>query len=53
MPIIQVKNLVKIYKTIEKEDGLKGYFKNLIKPKYQEFATVKGIDMSIEEGEFK
>lgn len=51
MPIIQVKNLVKIYKTIEKEDGLKGYFKNLIKPKYKEFTAVKGIDMSIEEGE--
>lgn len=51
MPIIQVKNLVKTYKTIEKEDGLKGYFKNLIKPKYKEFTAVKGIDMSIEEGE--
>lgn len=51
MPIIQVKNLIKTYKTIEKEDGLKGYFKNLIKPKYKEFTAVKGIDMSIEEGE--
>lgn len=51
MPIIEVKNLVKTYKTIEKEDGLIGYFKNLIKPKYKEFTAVKGIDMSIEEGE--
>lgn len=51
MPIIEVKNLVKTYKNIEKEDGLIGYFKNLIKPKYKEFTAVKGIDMRIEEGE--
>lgn len=51
MPIIQVNNLVKTYKTIEKQDGLIGYFKNLIKPKYKEFTAVKGIDISIEEGE--
>lgn len=51
MPIIEVKNLVKTYKTIEKEDGLIGYFKNLIKPKYKEFTAVKGIDINIEEGE--
>ena len=31
MSIIEVKNLVKTYKIIEKEDGIKGYFKNLIK----------------------
>ena len=34
MPIIEVKDLVKTYKIIKKEDGLIGYFKNLIKPKY-------------------
>lgn len=51
MPIIEVKNLVKTYKTIEKQDGLIGYFKNLIKPKYKEFTAVKDIDISIEEGE--
>ncbi len=51
MPIIEVKKLVKTYKTIEKEDGLIGYFKNLVKPKYKEFTAVKGIDISIEEGE--
>ena len=31
MPIIQVKNLVKQYNNIEKQEGLLGYFKNLIK----------------------
>ena len=51
MPMIEVKKLVKTYKTIEKQDGLVGYFKNLIKPKYKEFTAVKGINISIEEGE--
>lgn len=51
MSIIEVKDLVKTYKIIEKEDGIKGYFKNLIKPKYNEFIAVKGINFNIEEGE--
>ena len=51
MSIIEVKDLVKTYKIIEKEDGIKGYFKNLINPKYNEFTAVKGINFNIEEGE--
>ena len=51
MSIIEVKNLVKIYKTIEKEDGLIGYFKNLVKPKYKEFQALKSVNFNIEEGE--
>lgn len=51
MSIIEVKNLVKTYKTIEKEDGLIGYFKNLVKPKYKEFQAVRGVNFNIEEGE--
>lgn len=51
MPIIEVKDLVKTYKIIEKEDGLVGYFKNLVKPRYKNFTAVKGININIEEGE--
>lgn len=51
MSIIEVKDLVKTYKIIQKEDGLIGYFKNLIKPKYKEFQAVKEINFNIEEGE--
>lgn len=51
MPIIEVKDLVKTYKTIEKQDGLLGYFKNLIKPKYKEFTAVNNINFEVEEGE--
>lgn len=51
MSIIEVKNLVKTYKVIEKQDGLLGYFKNLINPKYKEFKAVKNINFNISEGE--
>lgn len=51
MAIIEVEELVKTYRIIEKKDGLFGYFKNLIKPKYKEFTAVKNINFNIEEGE--
>ena len=51
MAIIEVKNLVKTYKIIEMEEGLLGYFKNLIKPKYKEFTAVNNINFNIDEGE--
>lgn len=51
MPIIEVKNLVKQYKIIEKQDGLLGYFKNLIKPQYNKIIAVNDINFEIEEGE--
>ena len=51
MSIIEVEDLVKTYKTIEKEDGLLGYFKNLVRPKYKEFTAVKSVNFNIEEGE--
>ena len=51
MPIIEVNDLVKTYKIIEKEDGLLGYFKNLIRPKYRELTAVDKINFNIEEGE--
>lgn len=51
MSLIEVKDLVKTYKIIEKKDGLFGYFKNLVKPKYNELVAAKGINFNIEEGE--
>lgn len=51
MAIIEVNNLVKKYRIIEKEEGIKGYFKHLIKPKYKEFNAVNGINFNIEDGE--
>ena len=51
MAIIEVKKLVKTYKTLEKEEGMIGYIKNLVKPKYKEMKAVKGINFEIQEGE--
>lgn len=51
MALIEVENLVKTYKIMQKQDGLMGYFKNLIRPKYKELTAVKGINFNIEEGE--
>lgn len=51
MAIIEVKDLVKTYKIVEKEDGLIGYFKNIIRPKYKEFTAVNKINFNIEQGE--
>lgn len=51
MSIIEVKDLVKTYKIIEKEHGMVGYIKNLFHPKYKEFTAVKGVNFNIEEGE--
>ena len=51
MAIIEVNNLVKKYRIIEKEEGIKGYFKHLIKPQYKEFNAVNEINFNIEEGE--
>ena len=51
MPIIEVENLVKQYKIIKKQDGVLGYFKNLIKPQYKKITAVNNINFEIEEGE--
>ena len=51
MPIIEAKNLIKKYKTIEKKAGITGYFKNLIHPRYKEFTAVNNINIEIEAGE--
>lgn len=51
MPIIEVKNLIKKYRSIEKEDGIKGYIKHLINPKYKEFNAVNDISFNINTGE--
>lgn len=51
MSLIEVKNINKMYKIIEKEKGLKGYFKHLIKPNYKILTAVEKINFNIEEGE--
>ena len=51
MAIITVKNLSKTYKLKEKEKGLLGSFRSLIKPKYKTKKAVNNISFEIEKGE--
>ena len=51
MALIEVKNLVKIYKISEKKHGIIGYVKHLFHPKYKEQTAVNNISFNIEEGE--
>ncbi len=49
--MIEVEDLVKIYKTSVKDHGIGGYLKHLIHPQYTEFKAVKGISFTVQEGE--
>jgi ABC-2 type transport system ATP-binding protein len=51
MSLIKVKNLKKYYRVHQKEPGLKGSLKALIKRKYRVVKAVDNISFSIEEGE--
>ena len=51
MKIIEVKNLNKKFKIKEKEKGLKGSLKSIIKPKYKTINAVNNISFSVEKGE--
>lgn len=51
MKIIEVKDLNKRFKIKEKEKGLKGSLKSIIKPKYKEINAVDDISFEVEQGE--
>lgn len=51
MPIIEVKNLVKIYKISTRKNGIIGYITNLYHPKYKNITAVNDVNFSIDEGE--
>ncbi len=51
MPVIEVKNLSKRFKTIKKQKGLKGAVKGLFKPERKIVTAVDDVSFSIEQGE--
>ena len=51
MNIIEVKNLNKKFLIKEKEKGIKGSIKSIIKPKYKSINAVDNISFSVEKGE--
>lgn len=51
MKVIEVKNLNKKFKIKEKEKGLKGSLKAIVKPKYKTINAVNNISFEVEQGE--
>ena len=51
MKIIEVKNLNKKFRIKEKEKGLKGSLKSIVKPKYKTVNAVNNLSFSVEKGE--
>ncbi len=52
MPIIEVKNLVKSYRVYKKQEGLKESIRGLFRREYREVQAVRGIDLTVQQGEF-
>jgi ABC-2 type transport system ATP-binding protein len=51
MPVIYAENLSKIFRTYQKEEGIRGSFKNLFYRKYLDNKAVDNIGFELEEGE--
>jgi ABC-2 type transport system ATP-binding protein len=52
MPVISVENLTKNYRVYQKNEGLWAAVGGLFKREYREVQAVRGISLSIEQGEF-
>ncbi len=51
MPVIEVRNLKKKFRTVKKQKGLKGAIKGLFKPERKIVTAVDDVSFSIEQGE--
>ena len=51
MNIIEVKNLNKTFRIKEKEKGIKGSIKSIVKPRYKTIKAVNDISFTVEKGE--
>jgi ABC-2 type transport system ATP-binding protein len=52
MALIELNNLKKTYRVYQKKEGLRASIKGLFKRTYKEVQAVRGIDLSVEQGEF-
>ncbi|MBI2822012.1 MAG: ATP-binding cassette domain-containing protein [Acidobacteria bacterium] len=51
MPLIEVRNVTKIFRTYDRKEGVWGGIQNLFVRQYRDLAAVGGISFSIDEGE--
>ena len=51
MPVIETRDLTKVYRTYKKKPGLAGAVRGLFKREYEEVRAVDGISFTIDEGE--
>jgi ABC-2 type transport system ATP-binding protein len=51
-PIIEVRDIRRSFRSVKKEEGLKGALGLLFKPQYSEHEALKGVTFSIEPGSF-
>ena len=52
MNVIETKNLIKTYRRLIKPEGLRGSIRSLWKREYEEKTAVRGMDLTVEAGEF-
>ena len=52
MAIIQLEKLSKSYRVYQKQEGLWASFKGLFRREYKEVTAVRGIDLTVDKGEF-
>ena len=52
MPVIEIENLVKSYRVYQKREGLAASIKGLFRREYREVNAVRGIDLTVDQGEF-
>ncbi|MEM6778044.1 MAG: ABC transporter ATP-binding protein [Planctomycetota bacterium] len=52
MPIINVQDLTKHYRVYQKREGLSGSVRGLFKREFRDVLAVRGINLSVDQGEF-
>ncbi|MCM2324263.1 MAG: ATP-binding cassette domain-containing protein [Oligoflexia bacterium] len=51
-PVIQARNIRRVFRSSRKGEGLKGALKLLARPEYQEHVALKGVSFELEPGSF-
>jgi ABC-2 type transport system ATP-binding protein len=52
MPVIEIEQLTKNYRVYQKQEGLLASVRGLFSRKYRDVRAVRGIDLTVEQGEF-